>query len=76
MMAGMTGDGDEFPGPPVPVATPLLVEVVELDNVPLPYTYKLSLLGPPQYSVWLLLHIIEQSPLEALVEPDPREFPQ
>jgi hypothetical protein len=41
-----------------------------------PEAYMLSRLGPPQYSVWLLLHVMLQSDAVALTEPAPRLLPQ
>ena len=46
--------------------------VVEAEGiVPFPNTYMFRRLGPPQYSVWLLLQAMLQSAAEALTDPLP-----
>ena len=72
MVGGMLGPAEvvEVPEPAADVIDGDVV--VDADGtVPFPNIYMFNRLGPPQYSVWLLLQAILQSVAAALTEPVP-----
>ena len=58
-----------LPTPPVPVGE-------EVGTVPSPYMYIFRRLGPPQYSVGLLLQVMLQSEALVFTAPAERALPQ